>query len=62
MDIKFYKRIIKEKINKKNYFHDELMSVILQYIDKKRNNWKKSLLNKIFVYIYYLIYLFNEKK
>ena len=29
MDIKFYRRIIKEKVNQKNYFHHELMSVAL---------------------------------
>ena len=43
MDIKFYRRIIKEKVNHKNYYHHELMSVTLQYMDKKERTEKKSI-------------------
>ena len=41
MDSQFYRRIIKEKVNQENYTRHELMSVTLQYMDKKKKELKK---------------------
>jgi hypothetical protein len=63
MDSQFYRRIIKEKVNQENYSRHELMTVTLQYMEKKKERTEKeSQLSKVFVDIYNLTTSFNEKK